>query len=231
VIDDFDPRDAAVARLLAETPVVSDGQGLEQALAAYRNSRAFRGRRLPRHALRLGTVGVVTVLTGSLAAGYAAALPDPVQRVAHHLLSRVGVPAPSHHARQEPASGERPTPTTTASLEQRHPSGAHDVRSTALSGSAGSVVPTLATSWQRASDGRLRLRVHATGGSPADAVTVVVSPKHRAVTVLRSTLDRYRDAVFTFATPPPSGGTLLVRLPATARHKATHVVVRIPSSR
>ena len=229
MIDELDPRTAAVARILTETPVESDAPGLERALVAYRNSRAFRGRRLPRHALRLGTVGVVTVLTGSLAAGYAAALPDPVQRVAHHLLSRVGVPAPSRRVTHAPETGSRRSPTVTASVGPHHPARAHDVPATALV-RVRAVVPALVTSWRRMPDGHLRLRVHATGGSPGDAVLVVDAATHGPATTIRRVLDRHRDAVFTFATIPP-GGTLAVRLPATARHAATYVVLRVPSSR
>ena len=156
--DDLDPRDAAIARLLAETPVKNHPQDLERALTAYRNSRAHRGaRRLSRQALRLGTVGTVTVLAGSLAAGYAAALPYPVQRVAHHLLARVGVPAPVHRHSRAPGGHalQLPTPTTTGrperSLRDREPGSQQVTNATSA----------VAASWSRTPDGRLRLHVHA----------------------------------------------------------------------
>ena len=232
--DDFDPRDAATARLLAETPVSNDPQDLERALAAYRGSRAYRGRRLSRHALRLGTVGAVTVLTGSLAAGYAAALPDPVQRVAHHLLSRVGVPGPSHHARPEPAGLARPSPSATASTEQRRRARAHDVRATAIGVARHhpvTVAPRLVTSWSRMPDGRLQLRVHVTQASEGEAVTVVDSPRHGQPTTLRCALNRHGDAVFTFARTPSGDDVLVIRVPSTSRHAAIHIAVRVPANR
>jgi hypothetical protein len=77
--------------------------GLDDALAAYRGSRAGRRRGGPRRALRrVGTGAGAVVLTVSLGGGVAAAytetLPTPVQGLAHSVLGPVGVPAPDRRA-------------------------------------------------------------------------------------------------------------------------------------
>jgi hypothetical protein len=101
MMHDLDPREQDVVRRLTSAPAVLSGETYDAAMAAYRRSRAGRRGHYRRHSVRLATVATVTVLTGSLAAGYAAALPDPVQRAAHRLLAHVGVPAPHHHPRQD----------------------------------------------------------------------------------------------------------------------------------
>lgn len=112
-MDELDPRNRAIARLLADIPIEDDPATLERVRDAYRHSRtARRGtRRVYRHGMRLATVTTVSILTGSLAAGYAAALPDPVQRAAHHIFGGVGVPAPHHQHAPAPApASPRPSP-------------------------------------------------------------------------------------------------------------------------
>ena len=61
--------------------------------------------------LRLAAAGVIA-LAGITAAAYAAALPEPVQNVAHHVLWFVGVPSPQHprHATTRRGSGHHPAP-------------------------------------------------------------------------------------------------------------------------
>jgi hypothetical protein len=50
-----------------------------------------------RWSMRLAAAGVVAIVGGTAAAAYAAALPAPVQNLAHQVLGVVGVPAAHHH--------------------------------------------------------------------------------------------------------------------------------------
>ena len=89
-------REEALARWLGSAPVPTDERGLERALDEYRRSKAGRRprRRLIRGVAALSAAGAV--MSGGMAAAYAASLPGPVQRVAHRWLSPLGVPAPRH---------------------------------------------------------------------------------------------------------------------------------------
>lgn len=78
------------------------------ALAMFRDSR-----RRPRHfrfAFSLSTAAAAIVLTGGIAAAYAAALPAPVQHIAYRMLGSIGVPD-TH--RVTPSSG---VPRSAASI-------------------------------------------------------------------------------------------------------------------
>lgn len=96
-----DEREDRLVRALTAPGTPQELAGEEAALAAFRTAVAAR-RPFGRARLRLaaGTgisaVTVAAVLSGGMvtAAAYTARLPDPVQRVAHHLLHHVGVPAP-----------------------------------------------------------------------------------------------------------------------------------------
>jgi len=50
-----------------------------------------------RWSMRLAAAGVIAIVGGTAAAAYAAALPAPVQNLAHQVLGIVGVPASHHH--------------------------------------------------------------------------------------------------------------------------------------
>jgi hypothetical protein len=59
-----------------------------------------------RWSMRLAAAGVIAIVGGTAAAAYAAALPAPVQNLAHQVLGIVGVPA-SHHHHHASTSGTR----------------------------------------------------------------------------------------------------------------------------
>lgn len=124
--DDFAPSLAAVVEMLQTAPVPEAPEVLPRAMYAFRSRRRGCRRGLSRHGLRLTTVVGVTAISGCLAAGYAAALPDPVQRVAHHLLGHVGLPAPRRTADSSPRPA---SPTLHRQLREQPAPG--DVRSTA----------------------------------------------------------------------------------------------------
>ena len=104
--------------------------GITQSSAPHRPSRrtAARGRSRPPHRrpARVGSrlvaaAGVLAVAFGFAAAGYAEALPAPLQRVAYHILGFAGVPDSRNQASPQissrgPGSGGRPSPTTVGSL-------------------------------------------------------------------------------------------------------------------
>ena len=93
--------DEPLARQLRLLPLPEGDLGLDQALAAYRRSRISRQarRRTIRLAMTSVFAGVLSV--SGVAAAYAASLPQPVQRVAHHLLGPLGVPAPRERPHDE----------------------------------------------------------------------------------------------------------------------------------
>ncbi len=115
--------DAAVDEVvsaLTAPPTAAELTGEEQAVAAFRAARARRSSVLLRTSVGAATTGLVLSITGA-AAAYTGHLPTSVQRVAHHLLGRVGVPQPTAGGgvrvaaparegswRRETASGARP---------------------------------------------------------------------------------------------------------------------------
>jgi len=64
-----------------------------------------------RWGVRLAAAGVIAI-SGMTAAAYAAALPEPVQNLAHHVFGIVGVPSPQHprHATTRRGSGHHAAP-------------------------------------------------------------------------------------------------------------------------
>lgn len=113
-----DTADHPLARMLADSPAPPATDGLPDALVAYRHSRTFR--RAHRRATSLATAvlaATTVTLGGSVAAAYAASLPRPVQRVAHHLFTHLGVPAPDHD--RAPARPARPADSA-GRLRPRH---------------------------------------------------------------------------------------------------------------
>ena len=88
------------------TPVLPDGPSAHQATmpipagrpATEPERQARRRVQWPaRLSMRLAAAGVVAIVGGTAAAAYAAALPAPVQNLAHQVLGIVGVPASHHH--------------------------------------------------------------------------------------------------------------------------------------
>ncbi|MFT4288625.1 hypothetical protein [Nocardioides sp.] len=90
-----DWKDSALVRALRAPGTDAELAGEERAVAAFR-AASLRHRGVVR---RLGTSGTAAVAILALSGGVAAAaytnrLPDPVQRIAHTTLAKVGVPAP-----------------------------------------------------------------------------------------------------------------------------------------
>lgn len=171
--------DEPLARQLRLLPLPEGDLGLDQALAAYRRSRISRQarRRTIRLAMTSVFAGVLSV--SGVAAAYAASLPQPVQRVAHHLLGPLGVPAPRERpvhrivhreeAHREPVMA--PTTPSTPSEAARHPAtpgrraGAAVVdvdRSQILFGAP---VHISVTATPRIAGARLQLLARVTGGA------------------------------------------------------------------
>jgi hypothetical protein len=82
--------------------------------------RSFRGP--ARWGVRLAAAGVIA-LSGMTAAAYAAALPEPVQNVAHHVLGFAGVPEPQHPPRTITRRGHGHHAAPPAGRSSRSPSG------------------------------------------------------------------------------------------------------------
>lgn len=193
--DDFDPVEQTVAARLCRVPVADDPRVLAAALTAYRRSRSGRrtGRRAAVCGGRVATVSLVTAISGFLAAGYAAALPDPVQRAAHHLLAPAGLPAPHHHHHRSPSLPSTPSPQTHA--KPARPLAEHAPAATSRSLPALrlelSLPSTLLPAGTRAV---ARVAVAPAQGPPVVAVAVQVAPRRSGPwhTVMRATVHRPR---------------------------------------
>jgi len=87
-----EPREPALEglfRALTADGTAGELAGRQAALEMFRDSRRPRRGRL---AFSMSTAAAVLVLTGGIAAAYAAALPAPVQHIADRMLGSIGVP-------------------------------------------------------------------------------------------------------------------------------------------
>jgi hypothetical protein len=100
-------KDSPLVRALAAPATAEELRGEEAAVLAYR--AAMRRPRLRRRGLRVASGIGMTAAASSLlvpmtavtAAAYSAALPHRVQRAAHQLFHRLGVPAPDREAHRQ----------------------------------------------------------------------------------------------------------------------------------
>jgi hypothetical protein len=154
---------ANVGPLSAPAPANRATEPIPAARPATEPTRSVRRRfgGPARWGVRLATAGVIA-LGGMTAAAYAAALPQPVQNLAHHVLGSVGVPPPQprhshtprgrvHHAAapggqsSSPSSGPQPRPSktvkpSTSASPTESPSSATAAGPAVLSASAGNAV-------------------------------------------------------------------------------------------
>jgi hypothetical protein len=107
-----DPSLEGLVRALTADGSADELAGRRAALAMFRRSRRQPRRRL---AFPMSTAAAAILVTGGIAAAYAAVLPAPVQHIAYRVLGRVGVPD-AH--RPPPSAGAPPVasslPSTTA---------------------------------------------------------------------------------------------------------------------
>ncbi|MGC4112889.1 MAG: hypothetical protein QM747_21225 [Nocardioides sp.] len=147
--DDLAPwADDDLVRALRAPGTTTELADQEQYVAAFRQAGRSNVRSLPRRAVgRLGAGGTAVVVTVALTSGVAAAytghLPDPVQRIAHHVI---GAPSPEAPGRGHPeASHGRQGPDGTSS---DGPSGTSSTapNGTPSSGATSGATPSAGTS-------------------------------------------------------------------------------------
>ncbi len=116
--------------------------------------RAIRNpfRSSARWGMRLAAAGVLAIAGGMTAAAYAAALPAPVQNLAHDVLSFAGVPPPRHQHGAGPSGGGRPANApgghrgaTPGGPAHQSPNPGRSARSSAPASPSGSPSPSAVT--------------------------------------------------------------------------------------
>lgn len=117
------PEITALVRALRAPGSPAELAGEDAALAAFRTVRRRRGGLVR----RLGTGGTAVVAVVALSGGVAAAaaytnsLPQPMQRLAHTTLGKVGVPAPPHVAPETAAARTTGRPSASSSSSPTSP--------------------------------------------------------------------------------------------------------------
>jgi hypothetical protein len=124
-----DPALDGLVRALTANGTADELAGRQAALAMFRKSRRPKRRRF---AVRMSTAAAAVVMAGWIAAGYAAALPGPVQHVTYRMLGSIGVPDTHHQA---------PAPSPSRSISSTH---ASPPASAVVATPAVGPVPTLA---------------------------------------------------------------------------------------
>jgi hypothetical protein len=202
-----------------------------------------------RWGVRLAAAGVIAVVGGTTAAAYAAALPEPVQNLAHHVLGVVGVPpaqhqhhtatsrTPGHHGggpagrsstpsgrHSHPSQAAKPSPSAHASASpSASPSSASAAGPAALSATAGN--PVIAAGSQPLIEGEL---TRAGTGVKGVTVTLIERIAGRPLWHVAGTAQTTSGGDVAITGPPlATNAAFRLRIPGVA-HSASVLVTVTP---